>query len=70
MELLIKHAHLIVDEKTEFQDIDLYIKDGKVIDYEDKKIGYIDIDVFSSVSYEQIKRFRYCCLCTFRFRLS
>ena len=27
MELLLKHAHLIVDENREYNDIDLYIKD-------------------------------------------
>ena len=39
MNLLLKHAHLIVDENTEYNDIDLYIENGKV-----KEIGHLDKD--------------------------
>ena len=39
MELLLKHAHLIVDENNEYKDIDLYIKDGKV-----NEIGHLNKD--------------------------
>ena len=39
MKTLIKNAHLIVDEYTEYNQIDLYIENGKV-----KEIGHLDKD--------------------------
>lgn len=37
--LLIKHAHLIMDEHTELLDIDIYCENGKVVE-----IGHIEKD--------------------------
>ena len=39
MKTLIKNAHLIVDENTEYNNSDLYIENGKV-----KEIGHLDKD--------------------------
>lgn len=39
MGLLLKHAHLIADEKSEYMDIDIYIEDGKI-----QEIGHLNKD--------------------------
>ena len=53
--LNIKRGEEVLDITIKRKKIDVPVVSGEVMEYFDKKVGYISIDVFSSVSYKQIK---------------
>ena len=53
--LAIKRGEELLDIEIKREKIDIPVVKGDVLEYADKKIGYISVDVFSSVSYKQIK---------------
>lgn len=53
--LKIKRGEEILDVNINREKIDIPVIHDEILQYSDKKIGYISIDVFSSISYKQIK---------------